>query len=395
LKRSQSARTYRDTVSFRRQSPPKLWNPVDHLPRQDIYLNRDSIRFADTPVVYQLPLQKETHTVRTTTVPRLGPSKSVPRRVAQAKARRSGLSPEVLESYFTFNAKIRPISMASTVVDLPPRTPKSRGNDQDHAHNIDLEQGLPRIPPPSFGAPSQADESYIAEEAGSEHYSEDEESEWGPKHPCYPHINPHIPTTSSLQHSTRIIRIKRDWMIAGDLAPTYSNLYPEILDPWVSEEEFRIMVSHVNETLIKAYDPFDWRNILDVLLGLLTLWFWDDFGLTAVKSRLRRLESYLDDWNKRKFETAKSAKAGADGDQKPPPSRNTATTTSVEPGEKSTSEKMGLVKIYPLRQTGYMSIDIQIPDPKLPMYASTNSRDPTNGGNGIESSVPGTGISTA
>jgi len=36
--------------------------------------------------------------------------------------------------------------------------------------------------------------------------------------------------------ATRIIRIRRDWMVVGDLAPTFSNIYPEILDPLMQEQ---------------------------------------------------------------------------------------------------------------------------------------------------------------
>lgn len=123
--------------------------------------------------------------------------------------------------------------------------------------------------------------------------------EWGPQHPCFPHMNPHVPLASPLYRTTRIIRIRRDWMVAGDLAPTFSNLYPEILDPaGVSEPEFRKLVERVNAAIVPAYDPATWRNVLDGLAGLLTGWLWDDFGLAAVKDRLCDLEVYLEEWNK-------------------------------------------------------------------------------------------------
>merc|ERR1711939_1100769 len=111
--------------------------------------------------------------------------------------------------------------------------------------------------------------------------------EWGPQHPCFPHMNPHVPLSSPLYQTTRIIRIRRDWMIEGDLAPTFSNLYPEILDPaGVSEQEFRTLVERVNNELIPAFSPWSIRNLVDGVLGLLTGWIWDDMGFTAVKSRL-------------------------------------------------------------------------------------------------------------
>jgi hypothetical protein len=123
--------------------------------------------------------------------------------------------------------------------------------------------------------------------------------EWGPQHPCFPHMNPHVPLSSPLYRATRIIRIRRDWMLQGDLAPTFSNLYPEILDPaGVSEQEFRTIIEKVNSELIPAFNPWGLRNMLDATLGLVTGWVWDDLGLTGVKSRLRKVEQYLEDWNR-------------------------------------------------------------------------------------------------
>lgn len=122
--------------------------------------------------------------------------------------------------------------------------------------------------------------------------------EWGPQHPCYPHMNPHVPLSSPLYQTTRIIRIQRDWMMEGDLAPTFSNTYPEILDPaGVSEQEFRTIVDKVNSELVPAFSPWSVRNILDGVLGLLTGWIWDDMGLTGVKKRLQNVEKHLEDWN--------------------------------------------------------------------------------------------------
>jgi len=86
-------------------------------------------------------------------------------------------------------------------------------------------------------------------------------------------------------------------MIAGDQAPTFSNLYPEILEAVLPEQEFRTIVRHVNEELMVAFDPWNWRNWLDALLGLLTGWLWDDMGLTAVKRRLKAVEKWLEEWN--------------------------------------------------------------------------------------------------
>ncbi|EHY56574.1 uncharacterized protein HMPREF1120_04650 [Exophiala dermatitidis NIH/UT8656] len=155
-----------------------------------------------------------------------------------------------------------------------------------------------------------------------------EELAWGPSHPCFPHLNPHVPVNSPEYSATRIIRIRRDWMVVGDLAPTFSNIYPEILDPLMPEQEFRYVVEHINQTLIDAYDPFSAWNWFDGLMGLLTGWFWEDFRPMGIKGQLRALEQWLEDWNH------------------------------------TVGAKVG-VKIIPLRRTGYMNLDIQIPDPQV------------------------------
>jgi hypothetical protein len=151
--------------------------------------------------------------------------------------------------------------------------------------------------------------------------AEDTASEfpWGPQHPCFPHPNPHVPKDSPLYHTTRIIRINRDWMVKGDLAPTFANLYPEILDPVIPEDDFRAIVKRINDTLIDAFDPLSFRSWLDSVMGVATFWLWDDAGLTKVKKQLGALERWIDDWNK------------------------------------DVGEKEG-VKIIPLRRTGYLTV---------------------------------------
>ena len=169
-----------------------------------------------------------------------------------------------------------------------------------------------------------------------------EELAWGPSHPCFPHLNSHVPVTSPEYESTRIIRIRRDWMVRGDLAPAYSNLYPEILDPSLPEHEFRTIIHYINKTLVDAFNPYSLRNILDGFLGLVTGWIWEDLGLTGVKGKLKRLEQWIEDWNCRN------------------------------------GEREG-VKVIPLRRTGYMNLDIQIPDPQLKVVGEDERSGPGSG----------------
>lgn len=156
-----------------------------------------------------------------------------------------------------------------------------------------------------------------------------DDEEWGPQHPCFPHLNPHVPIDSPEYVNTRIIRIKRDWLLEGDLAPTFSNMYPEILDPaGLSEVEFRRVIDKLNSELIDIFNPYSFRNILDGVMGLLTGWIWDDVGLTNAKARLARLERWVERWNKEMEKTS-----GGDDNVTPP-------------------------KIVPLRQTAYMTVSI-------------------------------------
>ncbi|KAI9653347.1 MAG: hypothetical protein M1831_006052 [Alyxoria varia] len=171
------------------------------------------------------------------------------------------------------------------------------------------------------------DEAEEAEDGG------EADIEWGPNHPCFPHMNPHVPMSSSLYQNTRIIRIKRDWMVAGDLAPTFSNLYPEILDPLLPEDQFRELIKHLNTTLTRIYDPWRARSWIDASMGVLTGGLWDDMGVTGAKKELAQLENYVEEWNR---------EHGGDPNR---PEEN--------------------LRIIPFRRTAYLCLDIQIPDPHI------------------------------
>lgn len=163
--------------------------------------------------------------------------------------------------------------------------------------------------------------------------------EWGPQHPCYPHLNPHVARDSPLHISTRVIRIKRDWMVAGDLAPTFSILYPEVLDPVVPEDAFRDLVKHVNSEMVRVFDPWSWRAWVDAGMGLLTGWVWDDLGLDNASREMKKLERWIGSWNARLNR------------------KNGAGSPETDPRK--------AVKCVPLRRTAYLCLDIQIPDPEI------------------------------
>ncbi|KAA8900861.1 Golgin subfamily A member 7/ERF4 family-domain-containing protein [Sphaerosporella brunnea] len=190
--------------------------------------------------------------------------------------------------------------------------------------DLDLEAG--RGPHPGVPLSNISRSSLTASQRSDD--EEDEASQWNPKHPCYPHRNPHIPRDSPEYESTRIIRVVRDYMFSGDLSPAFSNVYPEILEPFVEEQMFREVVRRVNEELYAAHSPWATSNIVDGVVGFLTLWTFEDLVDTTAKRKIDAVEKYLESVN--------------------------------EKLEKETG-----AKFIPLRRTGYLSLDIQIPDPEV------------------------------
>ncbi|KKA28698.1 hypothetical protein TD95_003428 [Thielaviopsis punctulata] len=231
--------------------------------------------------------------------------------------------------------------------------------DASSAFARDLERGPDATPAldlrlsfEGIGSPLSSDSSIMGEDIDGA-----DGEEWGPQHPCYPHLNPYVPVDSHEYTTTRIIRVRRDFLIAGDVAPTFANLYPEILDPaGLPEHEFRRIIERINTDLLHTYNPYSLHNVLDAVLGLVTGWIWEDVGLTNVKLRLRKIERWIEEWN-----------------------RNMERTMEVE--GKGTAPK-----ILPLRLSGYMSLDIQIPDPEI----APAQLSPTTPGSG----VPRDGLST-
>lgn len=159
--------------------------------------------------------------------------------------------------------------------------------------------------------------------------SSDDDFEWGPNHPCFPHPNPHCSPTSEEAKDTRVIRVRRDWLLTGDLYPAYANLYPEILDPVVSENDFRSLISNINSRIEAAFNPFTFRAFVDFWLGVLTGFIWDDIGYTAAKQGQKSLERCVDEFN------AQKAREGVE------------------------------VKLVQPRITGFTALDFIIPDPGI------------------------------
>lgn len=211
-------------------------------------------------------------------------------------------------------AEVFPTSSSSTSLHKPLQPPQTTPpKPSSHHHSTpsrDVERG--RAP---FTASNPSSRHSRASQTPNE-------IAWGPSHPCFPHPNPHVPPTSALHAQTRIIRIRRDWMIAGDLAPTFSNVYPEILEPWVSEQEFRILVRTVNDGLVRAFAPAGWRAWIDAALGVATGWLWEDFGAAGVKDGVRGVEGFIERWN-----GGRDEKEGDEG-----------------------------ARVVPLRRTGYLSV---------------------------------------
>jgi hypothetical protein len=135
--------------------------------------------------------------------------------------------------------------------------------------------------------------------------------------------------SSPLYESTRVIRIQRDWLVAGDLYPALQNLYPEILADWLTEAEFRTVIETLNPMLKQAFEPNTWGSWFDALMGVATGFLWDNFGWTGVKRGVRDMERWVEGWN---------IEAEREGRE---------------------------ARLIDLRRTGFMSLDIQIPDPQI------------------------------
>ncbi|KAL3469255.1 Golgin subfamily A member 7/ERF4 family-domain-containing protein [Aspergillus californicus] len=325
--RARSSRLRKSWTTPRILRPPavRLANPVNYVPRITPVPVPHSLQVSDE----NLPLEAHRDAYPLLTIPerrrsRLTPSPNslvVERSQHESESGRSSIAvPRGQRTSGAFEGI--PLDMETTSDHQIPGPGPRHAQSQ---HSLRSQSQIASVPS-NIGGPNNEPE--VAEELA-----------WGPAHPCFPHINPHVPPGSNEYLATRIIRIRRDWMVRGDLAPTFSNLYPEILDSLLSEQEFRKIIATVNDELVSAFNPYSFRNWLDGAIGLLTGWIWEDIGAPGIKSHLKRVEDWLEKWNR-------------------------------EVGAKDG------VRIWSLRRTAYMSIDIQIPDPKVGIVPSEGPSRP-------------------
>ena len=84
---------------------------------------------------------------------------------------------------------------------------------------------------------------------------------------------------------------------------------------------------------------------MDAILGVATGWVWEDFGLAGVKQGAKQVEGIIEEWNGQRINTLEK------------------------------DEETELVKAIPLRRTGYLCLDIQIPDPHVGFVEAEEGRN--------------------
>ncbi|KAM3417316.1 hypothetical protein BST61_g5568 [Cercospora zeina] len=270
------------------------------------------------------------------------PSQKSLRSVKSARSARSKVS----KSTRSRNASRTSLGLRDA--DPPPPPPKLTTTERNQHGNLPSQ---PLVPPSSAsraasihssrrarrGETQQEDEEEDAGESDVE--EEDDEFEWGPQHPCFPHPNAHCAPQSQEFEETRVVRVKRDYLISGDLYPQFANLYPEILDPLVTDDEFRDLILHVNAILLNAFSPYTVRAWADAILGVATGYFWDDLGFTCARAGERTLEGWIEMWNEARQKEGRQ------------------------------------VKLIGPRTTGFMSLDFVIPDPGIDIAADSDDEE--------------------
>lgn len=85
----------------------------------------------------------------------------------------------------------------------------------------------------------------------------------------------------------------------------------------------------MNAALTAAFDPWGWRNWVDAVVGVATGWVWEDVGGAGVKGRVREVEGWLEGWNR-------EGRWREEG-----------------------------VRVVGLRRTAFLSLDFEVPDPRV------------------------------
>ena len=92
-----------------------------------------------------------------------------------------------------------------------------------------------------------------------------------------------------------------------------------------------------------AFDPLSRRSLLDSVLGVATGWLWESvLAQAAIKKKVRQVERVIEEWN---MQLDKEARLGGRAN--------------------SAEERTDVACCIPLRRTGFLSLDIQIPDPMV------------------------------
>jgi len=106
-------------------------------------------------------------------------------------------------------------------------------------------------------------------------------------------------------------------------------VYPEILEPFVTHQDFIFLLSNINARLKAAFDPFTTRAWVDAVLGVATGFVWEDLGLTRCKAEVKKLDIFMEGWNR---EQERQGKEG---------------------------------RVVLLKKTGFTALDFVVPDPGI------------------------------
>ncbi|EEH23277.2 hypothetical protein PABG_05488 [Paracoccidioides brasiliensis Pb03] len=254
-RRSSQGRSLFSTVRTSIRKPPssRLWNPINYVPRTTIVTAPCPAPVSDTSPY--IDAQRDAYPLLT--IPEQRRSRQPPsptsllveRSVADTESGRAsiGLPPGHRRSGVWENSNMgkdskqsgtqgqrdvdhktirRPDPALVRTLDLPTqdpiKPPSHSGAHHDHPRHVPSQQSLRSQTFASFPSGNgnhSSGGSGIGGGGGGGGAEGDvaDELAWGPSHPCFPHMNPHVPITSPEYQNTRIIRIRRDWMGLGEI----------------------------------------------------------------------------------------------------------------------------------------------------------------------------------